>query len=112
MKIEISAKCPVCGKISKHSYDKDAYNKYIAGEDSIQSVFPNEHPMDRELLLTGMCHDCCEDTFGTPAPEHETEWGKCVGECDCCGRPVYEKDVKEGTFRCKSCGNDSYDVIQ
>ena len=32
MKIEISAKCPVCGKISKHSYDKDAYNKYMAGE--------------------------------------------------------------------------------
>ena len=112
MKIEISRKCPFCGKVSTHSYDKDAYERYMSGECSIQEVFYNEHPMDRELLLTGMCHDCCEKTFGTPAPEHEAEWGKCVGECDCCGRPVYEKDAKEGTFRCKSCGNDSYDVIQ
>lgn len=36
MKIEISAKCPICRKVIKHSYDKDAYERFIAGDNSVQ----------------------------------------------------------------------------
>lgn len=109
MKTTVSRVCPMCGKVSVREYDGVAIMSYQAGSMSVQQAFPSSHPSDREFLISGMCYDCCEKTFNQPAPGHEEDWGEQLGECACCGRPVYKKDLNEDEeFTCISCACDEY----
>ena len=76
-------KCPFCGK------------EFIAPE-------TKETRFIKELNITGMCPECYESTFNTPVT---SEWGEQLGSCQCCDRPIYQKDLDAGKV-CR-CG-ESY----
>ena len=87
--------CPFCEKMSRLSYRPESLIAYRNGMNIIEA-FPEMNKFERELLISGICFDCQEKTFNTPAPGHEAEWGEMITECGCCGSPIWEKDIKEG----------------
>ena len=101
--------CPMCGTPTTVTVDDEAYFKYESGA-LAQVAFPNMHKSTREVLISGMCYSCCEKIFNTPSPGNEAAFGNYLGECSCCGRAVYERDIKEdGSFTCSNCHQDEYD---
>ncbi len=108
MTINVSMKCPFCSKSTTVSVDKEAFDAYKAGI-NIAEALPTMSLFDREVLKTGMCYDCQERTFGVPAPGHEEAWGERLGECGCCGAPIYSRRNKDGyAYVCKCCGCHHY----
>lgn len=104
--MKVRKKC-MCGKTSTIEVNEIKYNAWQAGL-KIQDVFPELHPFERELLISGMCFDCQEKMYNRPAPGHEEMWGRKLGQCTCCDRPVFEKkDIpnEEGLYCCPQCGN-------
>lgn len=80
--------------------------QYNAGE-NIMRAFGDKNPFERELIMTGMCFECQENVFSRPAPGNEEKWGSYLGECECCGAPIYEKKHAmevPGTYKCNGCG--------
>lgn len=55
----------------------------------------------RELSITSLCPECFEKTFNVPVV---SDWGKRLGHCNCCDRPIYQKDIDKKT-RCQ-CGEE------
>lgn len=97
--------CPFCGKSTDIEVDKDEYTAYI-NDRELALHFGRRPAHERELIKTGMCYDCQEKTFGRPTPGNEEAWGECIGECDCCGMPLYGKRnvTGDGKYSCMSCG--------
>lgn len=62
-KITLTRKCPFCGTERQKELDEEQYRKYKAGA-YVQDVMPDASPDDREFLITGICPDCWDDTFG------------------------------------------------
>lgn len=60
--IEVSKKCPMCGKKSIVSCDPEGYSAWEAGE-LIQRAFLSMSAEDRELLITGICSACWKVSF-------------------------------------------------
>lgn len=101
--ITIKKNCPFCGATSSIEVDEVKYERYVRTGD-LRENFGNRNPFERELIKTGICYDCQEKTFGTPLPEHEKEWGTYLGECSCCGMPIYSNKHKDGDlYVCPSC---------
>lgn len=100
---EIKIKCKFCGKIQAVNVDEKRYSKWVGGE-LIQKAMPDLNAFDRDVLVLELCHDCLSKTYNMPKPGED--WGKQLGCCDCCDRPVWEKDVMEdGSFICPNCGS-------
>lgn len=91
--------CPHCGKIDKHDVNSEAYNNWLSGM-RIQDAMPEANDFLREFLITGACYDCISKIFNRPKPGED--WGEMMGECSCCGCPVYAKDVGI----CPQCGEN------
>lgn len=106
--MKITKRCPFCGKETTIDVEARRYKRFEAGV-NVQQAFPNMHVFHRELLISGMCENCYEKIYNTPAPGHEELFGERLGSCECCGMAVYEKDVKDGEFRCKCCGSEAYE---
>lgn len=106
--IIINMTCPSCGKISSMNVDEMQYMSYQHGA-NIQDAFPLMNAFDREVMISGLCHECQEKVFNRPAPGHEALWGNYVGECSCCGSPLYENKNCVGyqQFKCEQCGQIS-----
>lgn len=104
-KTQVTRNC-TCGRISVVTVETDKLNRYKCGE-LIQNVFPDLSAFDREVLISGLCYDCQSEIFHKPKPGED--WGKILGECDCCGSTLYENDVKDNVVRCASC-NSHYQV--
>ena len=49
--------CPFCGRVSEIS----------ATPEPVQSIFPELSASKRELLITQMCYECQNETFGVDA---------------------------------------------
>ena len=77
MMITVDCRCPLCGKISSVTCDKDAYQEYISTRTPIQEIFPDMELSTREMLISGMCLPCQEAFF----VEDDED---CDGECDVC----------------------------
>lgn len=99
MKRMVEKVCPHCGTIEQHEVDESQYNAWLSGM-RIQDAMPNTDAFIREFLITGACYDCISKTFNQPKPGED--WGEMLGECGCCGCPVYAKD--NGV--CPQCGED------
>ncbi len=56
-------KCPICGKEFEVSMTDEQYIKYIEGEENIQNIFPDWPADKREMLITGICGKCWDDTI-------------------------------------------------
>lgn len=107
--MKVEKVCFSCGKVTTIECDDAGYSKWVNGM-NILAAMPSLSIMEREALISGMCFDCQEGLFNIPKPGNEVKFGKRIGECDCCGMAVWEKDIKpDGTFRCKSCYGDSVD---
>lgn len=96
--------CPFCGASTELEVDKEEYAAYVHDRNLILH-FGKRPDYERELIRTGMCYSCQERTFGRPMPGNENAWGNCLGECDCCGTPIYDKAsaAADGKYVCKSC---------
>ena len=96
--------CPVCYKYSSHSVDIDRYYQFIAENSDIDKAFPDYSIFKRRFLKTGTCYSCQEKMYNQPSPDNEKNWGKQLGTCNGCERPIYKKDLnKEGLHVCKIC---------
>lgn len=76
MTATVTCYCPLCGKVSFVTCDKEAYDRYVTTRTPIQEIFPDMDLHTRELLISGMCLDCQASFF-----ESDDE---CDGECDVC----------------------------
>lgn len=54
--------CPICGKRFKIRVKWEDFQRWKQGE-LIQICFPDLKPEERELLISGVCPDCWNDTF-------------------------------------------------
>lgn len=61
--MEISCKCPMCGRNNVVTVTKKGYGLWRSGC-NIQDAFPNLTPDERELLQTGICPACWDRLFG------------------------------------------------
>lgn len=61
--VEITKVCPFCGKVNHLIVNQEMYNRWIDGE-PVQKVFYMVDASERELLMSGICHDCQNDIFG------------------------------------------------
>lgn len=101
--INIEKECPFCDKESRISVAAKPYHEWQRGL-QIQYAFPDMNSFDREVLQSGICHQCQEYIFGTPLPTNEEAWGECIGVCDNCASPIYAKHNSVGDeFRCDIC---------
>lgn len=106
--MKINRKCPFCGQTTTLSVSDEAYFAWESGTHA-QVAFPELTPTQRDVIINGMCYECSEKLYNRPAPGHEEAFGTFLGNCSCCDRAVYEKDVVNGKFTCDSCGGDEYE---
>ena len=63
MMIVVEVQCPMCGEINALPVPLDGYQAWQNGE-LVQNAFPMLTPDERELLISGICHNCWERMFG------------------------------------------------
>jgi len=97
----VSKQCFACGKVSEVKIVKDKVKDYKEGLLNIQNIFPEEHVMVREFLISGMCFDCQSKMFNIPKPDED--WGKMLGNCPNCGCQIWRKNKIDNDYRCPSC---------
>lgn len=91
-----------CGGITELDLNKDGFENWKRGA-LIQRALPELNNFEREALLSGMCFDCQSKLFNRPKPGES--WGKHLGECNCCGADIWEKDrFSDTAVKCKICG--------
>lgn len=61
--INLIVTCPFCGKESVVSVFEDDYYAWLRNG-LVQDVFPYLSADERELLISGICPECWEKTFG------------------------------------------------
>jgi len=77
MLITVNNHCPICGKTTPVTCDRDAWRTWESGGCLIQEAFPKMDIHLRETLISGMCLPCQESFF----MEDDDD---CDGECDVC----------------------------
>lgn len=71
-KISIATVCPFCGSVSSVSVEKGDYLNWQAGM-MAQDAFPYLSSEEREMLISGICPTCWDNTFGSDEEEEEEE---------------------------------------
>lgn len=101
MKIEM--KCPFCGKSHEIEMTPEEWALYL--EKGVNALPRKFNKFQREQLISKMCFECQEKTFGQPMPGNEAAWGEQIGECEVCGAPIWSiRNKKEdGTYECGAC---------
>ena len=66
--MKIEKVCPHCHKLQTIEVNESQYNDWMAGK-NIQRAFPDLSADQRELLISGICHECWEEIF----PEEDEE---------------------------------------
>lgn len=100
-KLVIEKKCS-CGNTTKVNVDEAKYLYWCDGA-RIQDVFPDLHPMSRDVLITGFCYDCLSKMYNMPKPDED--WGNPVCHCPTCDCAIWEHRNKksENLYVCPSC---------
>lgn len=64
--VDVEFVCPMCGQVHvlKH-IPVDKYLAYVGKEDTVQNIFPDLSPVDREKFITGYCEDCQNEIFNS-----------------------------------------------
>ena len=60
--MKLNIKCPFCNRTSTVEVNKESFYKWKSGT-LIQNAMPELSKQDRELLISGICSLCWEDTF-------------------------------------------------
>lgn len=86
--------CPFCGKENEIEVNSFDYLAWEAGE-LIQNAFPYLTAEEREMINTGICDKCWNNTFGTEEPDEDEDFD---------GEYIYEDDYET------NCHCDTYGV--
>ena len=62
--MEIQTQCPFCADQHIVDVDRNGYVQWSIGDKLIQDALPTLSSDDRERLLTGICPDCWNESFG------------------------------------------------
>ncbi len=62
-KINISRKCPNCGKEWSVDVYVEDFEKFARGEGLVQEIFPYLSADDREFFISGICPKCWDMIF-------------------------------------------------
>lgn len=72
LEVKITHECVFCKCERSIIVPMSDYITYLQGERSIQDVFPEMSPDDREFFfISGICPDCWDKIFVEPASEEE-----------------------------------------
>lgn len=63
--------CPECDKKNYIEISDEQYQRYTEGSELIQKIFPEMNPIQREILVTGICGDCWNKLFPIDKDEDE-----------------------------------------
>ena len=63
MKIDVTMRCPFCGKEHSVEVKLADYEKYESGE-LAQAAFPYLSATEREQIISGICPTCQDNIFG------------------------------------------------
>lgn len=72
-KISIATVCPFCGSVSSVSVEKGDYLNWQAGM-MAQDAFPYLSAEEREMLISGICPSCWNDTFNSEEEEEDNDY--------------------------------------
>ena len=63
--LAIVVPCDICGKSHRVFVNNKDWEEYYNSEHRryIQDIFPYLTPVERELLISGVCPECWEDLF-------------------------------------------------
>lgn len=64
--------CPFCGQMHEIAVNEDDYWDWQDGM-PVQDAFPYLFADDREMLISGICPICWEETFGDDEDEEEED---------------------------------------
>lgn len=104
----IIKECYSCGKPEKIECNEVEERKHLKIT-SIKTALPSLSSTELETFTSGLCYDCIEKLFNVPKPGNEKLFGQRLGKCNCCDRPVWEKDIKLGRiFICNYCNGTKY----
>lgn len=56
--------CPICGGNDHLHMEREQLIRWSVGGELIQNVFPTWSASKRELLITGICKSCWDESFG------------------------------------------------
>ena len=95
--------CAVCGQVETIKLPEDGYFNWMSGM-SVQEAFPELNSFEREALISNWCFDCISGVFHRPKPG-DNSFGKLLGECECCGCGIWEKDFNntKEAYVCNGC---------
>ena len=62
-KMKIIKVCPFCGKENVVEMTYEQYEQYVSGKGYVQNIFPNLSAEEREILISGICPKCWDETF-------------------------------------------------
>lgn len=62
-------KCPICGKVNVLEVDETKLMIYKSGLGKIQDIFPELTCEQRELIQSGICNTCWNETFADEEDE-------------------------------------------
>ena len=63
-KVRIETRCPFCGQTHEVEVYEADYMAWEFGDIKAQDAFPYLSVADRERLISGICPECWEETFG------------------------------------------------
>lgn len=63
MTITLLQTCNDCEKVHSIHVTQEQLNRYEAGDEHVQDIFPELSADDRELLITGTCGACFDKLF-------------------------------------------------
>ena len=107
--IKIKYTCPVCKQEYTIEADKERYAQYQSGT-MLQVAFSDKKPIERDAIVGRCCMPCFSKMYNEPLPGEEDKFGERIGECSCCGQAVWSKDIVDGSFTCRACGQNEYDA--
>lgn len=75
--------CPFCGHAHEVAVNEDDYFSWKFDGALVQNAFPYLSADEREMLISGICPTCWENTFGSDEDEEEDpeDWEDDVDEC-------------------------------
>ena len=86
--VKVSVTCPFCGKENFLTLSAKDFNAWQEGE-LVQNAFPYLDANERELLVSGICSECWEKTFGEDDEDDSPEWH------DTCDEEEEEEDYPD-----------------
>ena len=61
--VKVGIRCPFCGTVTELELPKENYMRWIKERPLVQECFRDLDYKKREILISGICPKCWDDTF-------------------------------------------------